>query len=70
MNLAASTVMAIAIGVVAAYVGYRLARFGVYALGKGEPFLGVAALGLGAVFLGAVLAVVVSQVRAWWRARR
>jgi hypothetical protein len=67
ISTTASMIMTIAIGAVVAYLGFSLVRFGLYALGEGESFIGVATLVIGGVLLAGVLAVVVSQLRAWMR---
>lgn len=66
----ASTVMAALLAAGLVYLGVMLAGFGIYAIGEGETFIGVAAAALGGVFVVGVLAVVVSQARAWTRSRR
>lgn len=66
----ASMVMAILIGAALAYLGVTLLTFGFYALGEGETFIGLGSVVLGGVFVAGVLAVVVSQLRAWLRVRR
>lgn len=66
----ASMVMAILIGAALAYLGLMLVSFGFYALGEDETFIGLGSLVLGGIFVVGVLAVVVSQVRAWSRSRR
>lgn len=65
-----SLVMTVLVALAVGYLGVTMLSFGTYALGEGETFIGIAALVLGGVFVAAVLAVVVSQVRAWLRARR
>lgn len=65
-----SLVMTVLVALAVGYLGVTLLSFGTYALGEGETIIGIAALVLGGVFVAAVLAVVVSQVRAWLRARR
>jgi hypothetical protein len=70
MATTASAVVTVLIGLVMAYLGINLIRFGVYAWGEGEAFLGVAAGVLGVLFVAGPAAVVVSQVRAALRARR
>lgn len=70
ISTTASTIVTIAVGAVAAYLGFSLVRFGVYALGEGETFIGLSTIVVGLVFLAGVLAVVVSQVRAWSSRRK
>ncbi len=66
----ASTVMAVLLTGGLAYLGATLLSFGGYALGEGETFIGLIAVVLGGVLLAGVLAIVVSQARAWLRGRR
>lgn len=65
ISTTASTIVTIAIGAVVAYLGFSLIRFGAYALGEGETFIGISTLVVGGVFIGGVVAVIVSQLRAW-----
>jgi hypothetical protein len=65
ISTTASTIVTIAIGAVVAYLGFSLIRFGAYALGEGETFIGISTLVVGGVLIGGVVAVIVSQLRAW-----
>ncbi len=70
ISTTASTIVTVAVGAAAAYLGFSLVRFGAYALGAGETFIGLSSLAVGGLFLAAVVAVVVSQLRAWARRRK
>jgi predicted exporter len=70
ISTTASTIVTIAIGLAVGYLGVTMVRFGLYALGEGEALIGMGSTAVGAVFVAAVLAVLVSQLRAWSRARR
>jgi predicted exporter len=70
ISTTASVIMTIAIGVAAGYLGVTMLRFGLYALGKDETLIGVGSIVVGGVLLAGVLTVLVSQARAWLRARR
>jgi hypothetical protein len=65
ISTTASTIVTIAIGAVVAYLGFSLIRFGAYALGEGETFIGISTLVVGGVLIGGVVTVIVSQLRAW-----
>lgn len=70
ISTTASTIVTIAIGAVVAYLGFSLIRFGAYALGEGETFIGISTLVVGGVLIGAVVTVIVSQLRAWLSGRK
>lgn len=70
ISTTASTIVTIAIGAVVAYLGFSLIRFGAYALGEGETFIGISTLVVGGVLIGGVVTVIVSQLRAWLRGRK
>lgn len=70
ISTTASTIVTIAIGAVVAYLGFSLIRFGAYALGEGETFIGISTLVVGGVFIAGVVSVIVSQFRAWLSGRK
>jgi hypothetical protein len=70
ISTTASLIMTIAIGLAVGYLGVTMVRFGLYAFGQGETFIGIASTVVGALFVAGVLAVVISQLLAWSRARR
>jgi hypothetical protein len=70
ISTTASTIVTIAIGAVVAYLGFSLIRFGAYALGEGETFIGISTLVVGGVLIGGVVTVIVSQLRAWLSGRK
>lgn len=62
-------VVAVAIGLVMAYLGFLLANAGAYALTHGNALLGVLALIVGIGLLGIPVVVLVSQLLAVYRRR-
>lgn len=64
-----AVVVAVALGLALLYLGVNMVRFGAFALGEGETFIGLASLLLGAVFVVGPLIVLGSQVRAMSRRR-
>jgi len=70
ISTVAAVVVAVAIGAAMAYLGFRLASFGVYAISEAELLLGVLAFVAGAVLIGIPVAVLTSQVVAMLRRGR
>lgn len=66
----ASAVMVVLLAGALTYFGAMLLSFGLYALGEGETLVGTASLVLGGAFVAGVLALVISQARAWLRSRK
>jgi len=66
----AAVIVAVAIGAALAYLGFRLASFGVYAFSEDELLLGVLTFVAGSVLIGIPVAVLTSQVVALLRRRR
>lgn len=64
-----AVVLAVAIGIAMAYLGFMLASFGVYAFSEGESLLGVLAMIVGAALFSVPVAVLVSQIRSMFRRR-
>lgn len=62
-------IVVVAIGAAMAFLGFRLAAFGAYALSEDDLFLGIASLVVGVILVLAPVVVLVSQVRSGFRRR-
>ena len=70
ISTVAAVIVAVVIGAAMAYLGFRLASFGVYAFSENEFLLGVLAFVAGSVLIGIPVAVLTSQVVALLRRGR